>query len=63
MREYDIAYDIAAQCQRKAKAAQGEDDKHSWLALADSWLQTAELKRAMSELEPRQDRAPVIRAA
>ena len=63
MRDYDIARDIAAQCQRKAKAAQGEDDKHSWLALADSWLQTAELKQAMSELEPGQDRAPVIQAA
>ena len=63
MRECDIARDIAAQCQRKAKAVQDEDHKHSWLALADSWLQTAELKRAMSELEPEQDRAPVIQAA
>ena len=63
MRDYDIARDIAAQCQRKAEAAQGEHDKHSWLALADSWLQTADLKQAMSELEPEQDRTPIIQAA
>jgi hypothetical protein len=34
----------AARCQEKAKTAQTEDDKHSWLALAQSWLETAELQ-------------------
>ncbi len=37
----------AAECQQKAKTAGNEDDKHSWLAMADSWLQTAELHRVM----------------
>ncbi len=34
----------AARCQEKAKAAQTEDDKQSWLVLAQSWLETAELE-------------------
>jgi hypothetical protein len=63
MRDYDIARDIAAQCQRKAEAAYGEDDRHSWLALADSWLQTAELKQTVRGLEPGQNRASTARAA
>jgi hypothetical protein len=34
----------AARCQEKAKTAHSEDDKQSWLALAQSWLETAELE-------------------
>jgi len=63
MYEYDIARDCAAQCRRKAKTARDEDDKHSWLALADSWLKTAELQQALRELEPGHDRARVIQVA
>ncbi len=35
----------AAQCQQKAENARNEDDKQSWLALADSWRYTAELQQ------------------
>jgi hypothetical protein len=34
----------AARCQERAKIAETEDDKRSWLALAQSWLETAELE-------------------
>lgn len=33
----------AARCLRMAKSAQSPDDKHSWLALAESWLTTVQL--------------------
>jgi hypothetical protein len=32
------------ECEQRAKFARDEDDKHSWLAIADSWRQTAELQ-------------------
>lgn len=51
MYEYDELVARAAECQWKAKTARNEDDKHSWLALADSWLQTAELQQVLKRLE------------
>jgi hypothetical protein len=33
----------ATRCLRMAKSAQNPDDKHSWLALAESWLTTVQL--------------------
>jgi hypothetical protein len=39
----------AAECQQKAESARNEDDKQSWLALADSWLHTAELKSSLGK--------------
>ena len=45
MSAFDIYQARAAECQQKAKATQSEDEKQSWLALADSWLVTAELRR------------------
>lgn len=51
MYEYDEHVARAAECQQKAKSARVEDDKHSWLALADSWLQTAELWRVLAVQE------------
>jgi hypothetical protein len=35
---------VPQDAREKAKTAQTEDDKHSWLALAQSWLETAELQ-------------------
>jgi hypothetical protein len=43
MSKYDHYRTRAAECQQKAKSARNDDDKHSWLAMADSWLKTAEL--------------------
>ena len=43
----DVYAARAAECQQKAKDAQSEEQKQSWLAMADSWQQTAELKRAL----------------
>jgi hypothetical protein len=37
----------AAECQQKAKVARSDEDKLSWLTLADSWLKTAELQRLL----------------
>jgi hypothetical protein len=33
-----------AECEQKAKTARNQNDKHSWLAMADSWRKTAELQ-------------------
>ena len=33
-----------AQCEQSAKTARNEDDKHSWLAMAESWRKSAELR-------------------
>jgi hypothetical protein len=41
MYEFDIYQARAAEYQQSAKDAQTEDEKQSWLALADSWLVTA----------------------
>jgi hypothetical protein len=53
MYEYNEYRVRAAEFQQKARSARTEDDKQSWLALADSWLQTAELR----EILERQTRA------
>ena len=45
MDAFDVYQARAAECQQRAKVAQTEDEKHSWLALADSWIMTAELRR------------------
>jgi hypothetical protein len=46
MYPFDIYQARAAECQQRAKNAQTEDEKQSWLALADSWLTTAQLRQA-----------------
>jgi hypothetical protein len=52
MYEFDIFQARAAECQQRAKVAQTEDERHSWLALADSWLITAKLRQTeASELQ------------
>ena len=33
-----------AQCEQRAKTARNEEDKHSWLAMAESWRKSAELR-------------------
>jgi hypothetical protein len=46
MFEFDIFKARAAECEQRAKAAKTEDEKQSWLAMADSWLVTAALRQA-----------------
>jgi hypothetical protein len=46
MYAFDIYQARAAECQQRARDAQTDDEKHSWLALADSWLMTAELRQS-----------------
>jgi hypothetical protein len=48
MHGFDIFQARAAECQQRAKDAQTENEKQSWLALADSWLVTAELRQTES---------------
>jgi hypothetical protein len=33
-----------AECEQKGKTARNEEDKNSWLAMADSWRKSAELR-------------------
>jgi hypothetical protein len=47
MWELDVYAARAAECLQKAKGAKSEEEKQSWLAMADSWQQTAELKRVL----------------
>jgi hypothetical protein len=52
MYEFDIFQARVAECQQRAKDAQADDEKQSWLALADSWLITAKLRQTeTSELQ------------
>ena len=48
MYAFDIYHARAAECQQRAKDAQSEDEKHSWLALSESWIVTAELRQTES---------------
>jgi hypothetical protein len=57
MSKYSVAHNIAAQCQHKAETVQNEDERQRWLALADSWLKTAELSEVLER------RVPVARIA
>jgi hypothetical protein len=43
----DVYAAKAAECQQKAKDAKNEEDRQSWLAMADSWQQSAELKQIL----------------
>jgi hypothetical protein len=52
MREYRDYVARAAKCEQKAKGVQNEDEKQSWLALADSWRQTAELQQSLNPQLP-----------
>jgi hypothetical protein len=47
MREYRDYMARAAKCEQKAKGAQNPDERQSWLAMADSWRQTAELHQML----------------
>jgi len=57
MSKYSVACNIAAQSQRKAEATRNEDEKQSWLAVADSWLKTAEFYEILER------QAPIARTA
>jgi putative IMPACT (imprinted ancient) family translation regulator len=59
MWEMDVYAARAAQCQQKAKATQSEEEKQSWLAMADSWRQTAELKRMLEQQKVFIEKIPV----
>jgi hypothetical protein len=45
MYAFDMYQARAAECQQRAKNAQSDDEKQSWLALAESWLMTAQLRQ------------------
>ncbi len=49
MTENDEARAEAAKCLRTAKIARNEDEKQSWLALAESWLTTIQLQSAAEQ--------------
>jgi hypothetical protein len=45
MYAFDLFQARVAECRQRAKDAQTEEEQ-SWLALADSWLVTAQLRQA-----------------
>ena len=47
MLDLDVYAARAAECQQKAKGAKSEEDKQSWLAMADSWQETAKLREIL----------------
>lgn len=47
MREFSHYVARVAECEQKAKTARSENDKQSWLAMADSWRSTAELGKVL----------------
>jgi hypothetical protein len=57
MRDFNHYMARAAECQQKAKSARNEEDKQSWLAMADSWRQTAELQQTLNPQLPLTQRA------
>jgi hypothetical protein len=44
MREYNEYAARVAECEQRAKDARNEAEKQSWLAMADSWRETAKLQ-------------------
>ncbi len=57
MREYRDYMARASKCEQKAKAARPEDEKQSWLAMADSWRATAELHQMLKPELPLAEKA------
>ncbi len=51
MQEYKHYIARANECQRRAQTAPTEDHRQSWLAMSESWRQTAELHRQFAEPE------------
>jgi hypothetical protein len=48
----DVCAASAAECQQKAKGAKSEEDRQSWLAMADSWQETAKLREILERQPP-----------
>lgn len=57
MREFDHYMARVAECEQRAKGARSDDDKQSWLAMADSWRSTAELEKTLDRQGSRLERA------
>ena len=47
MREFDRYMAHVAECEQRAKGARSDDDRQSWLAMADSWRHTADLEKML----------------
>ena len=48
---FDECASRIAKCEQKAKSARNQDERNSWLAMADSWRQTAELRQLLERQE------------
>ena len=49
MNEIRRQRDNAARCLRMAKNAQNKEEKQSWLAIAESWLTTVQLRSTVED--------------
>ena len=47
MREYNEYLVRVAECEQRLKTARNESEKQSWLAMADSWRETAKLQEIL----------------
>ena len=47
MREYNEYLVRVAECEQRSKTARNEGEKQSWLAMADSWRETAKLQEIL----------------
>jgi hypothetical protein len=63
MYEFDIFKARAAECEQRAKDSKTEDEKQSWLAIADSWHVTAKLRQTESQDRRLADKAEAFAAA
>jgi hypothetical protein len=63
MYEFDMFSARAAACEQRATESQTEDEKQSWLAIADSWRVTAKLRQAESQHRQPADKVEVSAAA
>jgi hypothetical protein len=48
MSEFDVYKARVAECEQRAKTAKCEDDKQTWLIMADSWRVTATLRQTLA---------------
>jgi hypothetical protein len=63
MHEYNEYVARVAECEQMAKHARNEGEKQSWLAMADSWRETAKLNEILKRQAEFIQQAAVPRAS
>ena len=63
MREYNDYVARVAVCEQRAKDARTENEKQSWLVMADSWRETVKLQEALTRQMEFIRKGPMPRAS